>query len=290
MSDITSVLGGARQGIVERVSWDEYRGAVGLNPSTIVHGLKSMLHLKHAWDCGRPDSDAMQWGRAMHCLLFEPREFENRFRAWHGRRDKRNEEYRDFLEAAVQDGAEVMKADGPHSLATALEAAGSFLRNGRVQEIVRSGQPEVTVFAVEGDVQCRGRVDWISVSADCMVDLKTTRNLEPRAFGADFFRFHYDVKLGLYRRWLRQCGLVLPVSVVAIESTPPYDLAVIPVPDAVLDRGEEKGVEVIGRVERCCKTGNWPGVCGEEEGSLVVPGYVMDDELVPFEDDEDDAA
>ena len=35
-----------------------------------------MLHLKYQWDHGFKSTDAMQWGRLLHCLLFEPAEVE----------------------------------------------------------------------------------------------------------------------------------------------------------------------------------------------------------------------
>ena len=67
---IESILGGQRNEIVPNLDWRDYRDAPGLNPSTIVHGLKSLKHLKHGWDQGYGDSDDL--ARAVIPLLSDP--------------------------------------------------------------------------------------------------------------------------------------------------------------------------------------------------------------------------
>jgi hypothetical protein len=70
---ISSIVGGTRQEILS-MPWPEYLEFPALNGSVIVKGRKSLLHLKDAWDNGGEDTDALQFGRLQHCLLFEPHE------------------------------------------------------------------------------------------------------------------------------------------------------------------------------------------------------------------------
>jgi exodeoxyribonuclease VIII len=281
---IESLLGGSRNEVAGSIDWSDYKDLAGLNPSTIVKAVRgrdddgelilSMARLKHAWDhYDREDSDDLLWGRAVHCLLFEPQEFEHRYVACTMRRDKRTAAYQDFL--LDNQGKEVLTAT---QWDTALAAARSFVSDEKVQEIISEpGQNEVTVFKSVHGVQCRGRLDRIVPSLKLIPDLKTTKCLEPRKFGYDFFGYHYDIKLGLYRDWLSSLtSCQFGVTVIALEKEPPYEVAVIPVPDAVLDYGAEKGRKIIRRVRECIESGVWPGTY-DGEGYLYVPSREMED-------------
>jgi hypothetical protein len=180
---------------------------------------------------------------------------------------------------------------GKFSIESAQEAALSFVHEPAVQQHIASGQAEVTVFAVESGLQCRGRLDWIAAHDDVIVDLKTARAVTKREFTRDFYKYHYDVKLGLYRRWL---SVVMKrpfrVEVIAIENSPPYDVVVYPVADAVMDRGAHKGLEIIARTAACIQSGIWPGVANGGYGVLQTPPWEMDDgeEYEDFDEEDDE--
>lgn len=276
MPDISGILGGTRSELVENLDWDAYKGLVAMNPSTLVHGTKSMRHLKWAWDHGRGDTPSMQWGRAVHCLLFEPKKFATHYACWHGRRA--GNDYKDFVAECEERGREVLAEEGRFSYNSALQAAESFVGEPLVQEFIKAGKPEVTVFAVEQGIQCRGRVDWLS-SSRMLVDLKTAKDITARGFGRDFYKYHYDIKLGMYRRWVsRVTQFAWPVTVICLENEPPYDVAVVPIPDAVLERGVEKGLAIMHKLPGCIKEDHWPGVSGGGEYYLDTPTWEMDDD------------
>lgn len=278
---ISTIVGGNERGL-RHMTWDEYREFPALNGSCLVEGRKSMLHLKYAWDHGRKDTDSMQFGRLLHCLLFEPKEVESRYVAWEGRRA--GNDYKAFCDEAEANGAEVIRADGEYSLATALEAAQGFLRSDRVQGLISSGQAEQSVLSVECGLQCKGRLDWVSASEHILTDLKTTAEIEPTLFGRSFFRFGYDLKLGLYRRWLNAVtNDQWPVEVIVLENHPPYDVAVVPVPDAVLDNGVEKALEIIGRVATAIEADQWPGIAAGDFAPLAVPYHEMVEDTLKSE-------
>jgi hypothetical protein len=130
-------------------------------------------------------------------------------------------------------------------------------------------------LTTEGDIQCKGRLDWVSTGQHVMTDLKTTAEIEPEKFGKTFFNFQYDIKLGMYRRWLNSVtNDHWPVDVIVLESKPPYDVVVKPVPDAVLDAGVEKGLALITKVRHAIDTDKWPGV----DNTFVVPYWAMEEE------------
>jgi len=256
--------------------WDEYREYPALNGSAIVHGRTSMLHLKYAWDHGRKDTDAMQFGRLVHCLLFEPTEVTERYWPWDGRRS--GNAYELFKAEAEIAGAEVIRAEGEYSMEAALQAAKGFLASSRIQSLIEAGKSEQTVITEECGMPCKGRIDWISTSQHVLTDLKTTVSLDRKKFGRQFFSLGYDIKLGLYRRWLdRVTNDHWPVEVIALENKPPHDVAVIPIPDAVLDAGVDKAMDIIGRVRQAIESDYWPGMAGDEDYPLEIPFYEMEE-------------
>jgi len=278
--DISKVLakGPGRTGINEGLGWDEYKALPAMNPSTIAHGMKSMLHLLSAWNATDTDSASKQWGRAIHTMILEPREFAGRYASWDGRRA--GKAYEEFAADAWEHGKEVLKTEQMASLA---EAGAHFVEEcdrpgSDIKPLIEAGKAEVTVFSVEFGIQCRGRLDWIS-SQQVIVDVKSTKDVHKDKFWRDFFAFHYDLKLGLYQRWLQECtGKPYPVYILAIENHRPYDIALIPIPDAVLDQGARHGLAIIERLPECIKTGYFPGVANGELYELVVPAWCMEDE------------
>ena len=270
---IASICAGTRNELVS-MSWAEYHEFPALNGTAIVAGRRSMLHLRNAWEHGTGDSDAKQLGRLLHCLLFDPRELKNRYRSWPGRRA--GNEYKAFLAEAEADGIEVVKES---MITTALEAAQSFLSNDRVQSLIAAGQVEQALLAVEEGLQCKGRLDWVSTAEHSIVDLKTTAEIEPELFGSRFFRYGYDIKLGLYQRWLnRVTNDHWPVEAIVLETTPPdYDIAVMPIPIAVLDNGVDKALRIIKRVRHCLNEDHWPGLAQDDFMPLIVPYHEMQD-------------
>lgn len=271
---IHDILNTSLNEIREGLPWEEYRSLTAMNPSTLVAGQKSMRHLRYAWDHPREDTDALIWGRAVHCLLFEPEEFVSRYTEWNGGR-RGGAVYENFLEDAADRGVEVLTAG---QVVSAAAAAKSVVSDPKVIPLIKSGKAEVSLLTVEQEMQCKGRIDWIR-SDGVIVDLKSTKNIHSRAFGRDFFAYHYDVKLGLYRRWAqRLLGRSCPVVVICVENTAPYDVTVLPIPDAVLDAGEAKGVAILTKLRVSLDTDHWPGIADDEEYYLEVPHREMVDD------------
>lgn len=276
MAEISSVLTCPRVlGVKPKHPWDEYLSERYMNPSTLVNGAKSMKHLKDAWDNPEfKDSDDKQTGRAIHCLVYEPHEFEKRFCWFKGTRNPSHAAYQEFM--AKHEGMEILTKT---QWDKAIEAGKAFLKDKLVRERFGDGAAEVTLYGEIDGVQFKGRIDWIE--SDMIIDdLKTSKNIMARAFGRDFYDYGYDIKLGIYRELFSQnsFGLVAPVNVICLEKERPYDSAVIPVPEAVLDRGLNKARSIISRMKECIEKDEWPGVANGELYYLDTPPWEMDDE------------
>jgi hypothetical protein len=293
MAEISEIRDVTLRGVKQDVSWESYRAIPAMNPSTLVSAIRgrstggelqiSMKHLRYAWDNGRKDSASMVWGRALHSLIFEPNDFESRYIPWDGIR--RGAKYKKFIADSGTAGTEVLTASEYKSV---IMAAKSLTSDPEFERQVapyltddkksRVGSPEVTLLSEEGTIQVKGRLDWMRTAhSPAILDLKTTRGLQ--RFGRDFFTYHYDIKLGLYQKWARDLlGGTWPVVVLALENEPPYDWAMIPIADSVLEAGVEKAQVIFEALERCLDTDVWPGMAGDSEYFLDAPSWVMDEE------------
>jgi len=256
------------------MSWDDYRAVEALNPSLLKVGQKSMKHLKYARDNPQPPKDAFVFGHAVHTVVFEHHELDNRFIVFDGRRDKRMPAYQDVLIQAEETGCEILKSA---ELKAAVEMGLAVATDPLVKPIIAAGKAEVSVFSEEYGQPTKGRLDWVC-SSPGFADLKTCRDIRPFAFCSDCFRYSYDISLGLYQRWLSQIrGQEEPCSIIAVEKTPPYDCVVYDIPQAVLDRGAERGLAIIEKYIECEKSGEWPGVADRRPGEFHVPYREMDE-------------
>ena len=259
----------------ENMTWEEYRAVQALNPSLLKSGaLKSMKQLQWDRDNPQPPKDAYIFGHAVHTAVFENDQLDRRFLIYDGRRDKKMPAYQDVLALAEGTDREILKT-------SELEAAAAMglavAMDPLVKPIIASGKAEVSVFSEEHGLKCKGRLDWVCTGKG-FADLKTCRDIRSFAFGRDFFSYGYDISLGLYQRWLSQIrGQDEPCTVLCVEKSPPYDVAVVPVPQAVLDRGADKGLEIIKKYIECEESGIWPGVADGKEYELHVPYREMDE-------------
>ncbi len=282
------ILGPFRRGIVYDLPFDEYCDQPAINASTLKAGFTgktfSPMRAKWAFEHPQPDKEVWLFGRAVHCLLLEPHEFEQRYCAYDGIRNKKHHAYQDFL--ADHPGAEAMKLNGEYSYNSALDAAVAMATCRDVAPLIASGRAEVTLFSEFMGMQTRSRLDWIPANSGVFVDVKSTRSVTEEAFGRQFFSLHYDIQLGIYRHAIEDLtSCQWQVKCVAIENHEPYETVVYDIPDAVLDQGWERAQAAMRKVRTAIDTGSWPGVSAGGSVPLFIPTWEME-ETVEWSDEE----
>jgi hypothetical protein len=270
-----------RHEVVWKMPWDKYRSIDALNPSSIVTCERSPLHVLSAMRGDRPDTPALQVGRAIHSALLEPRIFAESYEPARERRTQA------VVDEAAARGVELLL---PADFDKAIEAAKRAAVCKDLQPFIRAGNSEVVVLTGECGCQVKGRLDWVSAEPLAILDVKTARDISERKFSRDFYAFHYDVKLGLYQRWLQRVLDVrdIPVYLLLVENQPPYDCqmvprndgAAVPLPDAVLMRGASKGLRWIEQIRTCLDRDEWPGAAEVGDWTLQTPVWEMDDDEI----------
>ena len=253
---------------------EEYDALPGLRSSEVKAGATSMMHM-HAAVTGpaKPDTDTFRWGRLVHAMLAEPDAIDA-MPVWDGKTRR----------GAAWDAFSAMHADyinGEDERAELVAMRAAVLSNPDVRPFLnRKWQTERVVTWCDEYGQGKARLDMASDDGiPTILEVKTTRSIEARAFGRQFSELAYHIQLGWYWRAGRKLWNVGPgcddpaVYVLTIESAPPYDSALIPVPHQVILEGYYAARMIALRYRECERSGVFPGRYWQERAELVLPPW-----------------
>lgn len=227
-------------------------------------------------------SDALSFGAAIHLAILEPGEFRDRYRLEPDVRRNTNA-YKDWKQetlwerpdAVLVDAEDMAHLQGMIDAVLAHPEASAMLRKGVAE---RSIYQRIAIDDIEGgriEMDCKARPDYLHENGD-LIDVKTTRDCGFNAFRRQIWEYRYDLSLAFYREIVdlefgrkdRHCWMI------ALEKTPPYEVAVYRANDMVLDRGEADWRKALWKLNRCLKAGQWPGKQAAAQ-DIDLPGFVQ---------------
>lgn len=267
-----------------------------MNASTLCEGLVSMRRLKSKLDgkLDSSDSDAMRFGRAVHCRLLEPERFPTAF--------PQSEQCTAYLKG-VKNGdlkrcrsrGRYMSAEGwlcgthagpddyePADYITADEAERierireNAFSHREIQHIRQYGGAEVSIVFDLAGVRCKARLDkWIPDGGGFIVDVKTiSKPLTDNVWSKTILDFAYHVKAAWYCEAVKATtGLVPEFIWVAIETTEPYDVAAIRLTDFDRQVGRWECLRLVESYKACLSSGVWPGAYPEMVQHVGIPAW-----------------
>ena len=258
------------------MTFEEYIAIDRVNWSTLKSILKSPRHYQHALATPRKDTPALAMGRAVHCAVLEPDELLLRYAVRPDGIDRRTkagkEEWAAFV--AANEGKDVLDADDYRRALAIRDAVRSHPVAAGL--VTGAGENEQSIVWTRDGIDCKGRLDRVTPSA--IVDLKTARDIDARAFGRTAAAYAYHAQLAWYQDgWERVTGSRLPCVIVAVESDAPHDVAVIDVDDDALEAGREDVARALAVLSECRASGEWPGRYPARVG-LQLPAYLFADE------------
>lgn len=230
-----------------------YQGIDAVNWSTLQYAGQSGLAYRHCLTEETPETDAMRLGRAAHAAVFEPETYAAGFVVWEGGR-RAGGEWERFKHCHLT--RTILRAD---DVAT-VEGIGAAVRgHAAAAALLAEGRPEVTLEWTDAPtgIACKARLDWVGPQS--FVDLKTTRNIEIRAFGAHAAAMLYHGQMAFYADALKANGMERTCRIIAVESEPPHDVAVFELDEDVLWAGEALYRKALRTVATCRAARLWPG-------------------------------
>jgi len=287
------------------MNFGEYTRLPGVNWSSLKHLRRSALHFQYAQEVEDEESKAMRLGGSTHCSILEPDEFPRRYvllptepdRSLNRATKEGKARWAAWLEA--HPGDEGLDADA-YKLAVFRDAnpgktplsAGDYDNAIAMRNAVRQ-HPVAGPLLLKGEaeqvlqwrdalgLECKGRIDWRRNRA-AFVDLKTARLIDQYRFAAAAWALGYFHQLAFYRRGiakLERCSReMVTAQIIAVENTPPFDVAVYE-PDAEsLEKADAEIDELLARLVLCRETNEWPGAHVGGVEPLRAPVYALDDD------------
>jgi exodeoxyribonuclease VIII len=222
----------------------------------------------------REETPALNFGRAVHCALFEPDRFSLEYVMAPDFGDcrktdrttseaaKENKIRRDAWRLEHEDVQLIEGKEGERLLGMIGRIVERRSYDPKIAELMSGGSPEVTLRWQDPrtGLECRARDDCWQESIGWAIDFKTCEDASPDGFekAASNYRFHWIE--AHYRAGHRTLGKDLDsYAFVLQEKEPPYDLSVnFLKPDAVI-----KGISSIerysDRLAECLAKSEWPG-------------------------------
>lgn len=155
-------------------------------------------------------------------------------------------------------------------------AARSLLRQqGVAERSVYWTDPETGVL-------CRCRPDWWVPSKGLLVDVKTTDDASPEAFGRSIMKFSYHRQHPYYvdgcNKAIEQAGIDWPEQryfvFVVVEKAPPHNVAVYTLDDDSIAIGATECREALNTYAECQASGDWPAYSPRVE-TVSLPEWLI---------------
>ncbi len=228
---------------------------------------------------------AMLQGLLVHCLALQPDSFARQFVSVNVS-SRSTVAWRDAAEKASPGQHVVLQKDRE---AASLVAGALYSHEGARTYLEADGVCERVFQWTQDGVACKCRTDKV-LNDGTLIELKTTRSLDPRSWANDFAKFAYHLQLAHYHNGLTEVYGQLPpkVVVLAIETAPPYDVGVFVIGDDVLEQGRLMLDRALSSYRLCQESGKWPGRYPEEV-PFVLPMWAVEDDGstgISFEGDE----
>ena len=170
----------------------------------------------------REPTSSMLLGSVVDTMVTEPKQFESRYVVLpKGQRKAKGE------------SREVIREDGSHSYQTALAMKKALDQSEVAQSLLNLTamhcESQASRFATINGVEAKCRCDILH--EDYCVDLKTTVDATPQAFGKQAIRFGYHMQAEWYRRILRATGCeIKQFYFVVVQSSWPWTVGCYTLP------------------------------------------------------------
>jgi hypothetical protein len=248
----------------------DYQALKAVNFSTLKHAAKSAAHFHNAETAPDADTSGRAKGRLTHAATWDPDSLLRDFVTWDG--DRRTKAFAAFAEQ--HPNQTIVKVPDYEAAIAQRDAIRAHPVAGRI--VASEGDRETTITwrDPETGLDCKGRLDFRQYAPPTVWDLKGTTSVDAAIFGATAARNLYHAQLAFYVMGLRANGIEAGAGLIAVEISPPYDVAVFRLDDDTLWAGEQLCREMLALVAAGRFSGKWPGKYQEEQ-VLRLPSWAF---------------
>jgi PDDEXK-like domain of unknown function (DUF3799) len=277
-------------GVHYGLSFEEYLSIDAINKSGLDALARSPMHFRAAQD---KDTAAKAFGRAIHCAVLEPEEFDKRYAPkptadrFPAALNTADQYKAKCLELGIKitGTKEVLKRrilevtsetrflddiEAEHSKFQLLSEdewgachiiAAQFLASPVAAEVFQKGRSEVTIVWEREGYRCKARLDWLADDFSIAADLKSAVDASPAGFAKSCADYNYHRQADWYLEAVEVASGIRP-SMFAFgvyEKEFPYASAFYFAGQDMLELGKLENRELFARYVRCKTQDRWPG-------------------------------
>ena len=209
-------------------------------------------------------TDSMKFGTLVHCLALTPGQFAQSFLV--ADYERRSIAGKARYSQLSETGLTLIK---PTELDQALAIVAALHAKPAIRKLLQRSKKERTVIQPRqrGLLPLKARLDLHHEAKRQVVELKTTWNLA--ATQTTMERYRYPLSAAFYRDLVRGQSVVF----VFVQTTPPHEVAVMPMERQQLQAGREQWQSALARFDQCWCRNDWPeaGPAALDDDPLMVP-------------------
>ena len=240
-----------------------YHGTKALSKSGLDQFRKSPAHFR-AWQDGitkNESSPALEFGTAVHMAILEPELFAAIYTVFAG--DRRNKDGKAAYEAVIASGKTPLNQEQWDNITG---AAAAVHAHPAAAPLLNGIQTEVSCFDNWMGVKVKARIDGLG--KDYIIDVKTTQDASPVAFGKSCAQFRYHVQAA----WYRQITGIHRFVFIAVEKEAPYGVACYELDEQAINLGIDIIEEQLRTYIECEQLNSWPCYSSQIQ-SLSLPAW-----------------
>ena len=278
IADADGVLTPHPTGLVE-CSNDEYHSGPGISKSHLdkINGASPMHYWHHYLNPDRePEAPtpAKVLGSAIHSIILEPDLFSLEFAINPGIDRRSNAGKAEHAQFVAENAGKTIITDDQAQACYAIRDA--VHRHPLANGLLQRGKAEQSFYAIDKEtgelIKCR--IDYLPDSGNMIVDVKSTEDASPGAFGKSAANYRYPLQTAWYQDVLDACFGEHPEHWVflAFEKEPPYAIGVYFADATDVQRARIAGRRDLLRIVEHKRSGMWPDF-GQEVLPLQLPTW-----------------
>lgn len=244
-------------GIHYSMPYDEYRAHSAISRSDLAEIERSPRHCE--WRRRHPrESRQMDLGRAVHCAILEPDEYEQRYVVAPDFGDMRSSTNRAKRDEWAAGETRIVLQPKDHD--KIMQITQGAARNAQAAALIGENV-EVTAIAEIDGVMRKARADIVVDNR--LIDIKTTRNAAPGPFARSVADYGYHEQAAWY---LDVFAAAAPFErppekfvLIAIENEPPYECAVYEIDEQSIEAGRRANAQKLHELQQWREAGETRG-------------------------------
>ena len=255
---------------------EDYHNGPGISRSGLMELKRSPYHY---W-CrylnpdykSEPSSPAQILGNALHTLILEPHQFEERYFVMPGFNKATKEGKAHWQTIQFELGNKQILSSNHYQIVQRMaesfqkhELASQFLEKAEIEQSIYWNDPET-------DVLCKCRPDILR--ANLVADLKTTQNGSAKSFSKAMYDYGYHIQAAMIQEALIEIKKVKikDLLFLVIEKSAPYAVSIYQLDETSIEQGRYEFKQLLSRYKHCLETNDWPAYAIQ---TISIPRYAF---------------